>query len=123
MEMIIFLMLAILLGAFMSSVAFGFIARGLGFKPSDKSNPVYRTTADFMTQSNPKVVSSGFNVQLANSQLVYHSYDPSTSKYYSIVSKEYSAHSTILQQRLKTRKYETGRKRYLVPVNEPLKED
>lgn len=123
MDTIVFLMLAFLLGAFMSSVAFAFIARGLGFKHSETLNPVYRTTADFMARDNQKVGSSGLKVQLTGSQLVYHSYDPSSSQYYSILPKGDSVRSTNLQHQLNTRKYGAGRKRYIIPVNEPLKED
>lgn len=102
MDMVVFLFLAILLGAFISSAAFAFIARGLGFEPSKTLNPVYRTTADFMVRDFPKVVSSGLKVQSTGSQMVYHSYDPASSKYYSILSKGDTARSMNLQHQLKT---------------------
>jgi hypothetical protein len=123
MDTIVSLLLAILLGAFVSSVAFEFIARGLGFKYSETLNPVYRTAADFLVRDNQSSGSSGLKVQTPNSQLVYHSYDPSSSQYYSILPKGDSARSTNFQHQLKTRKNGASRRRYLVPVNEPLKED
>lgn len=123
MDTIVSLMLAVLLGAFLSGVGFAFIARGLGFKHSETLNPSFRTSADFLARNHQKVVSFGLKVQPMDSHVVYHSYDPFSSQFYSILPKGDSASSTNFQYQSKIRKYGPNRKRYLIPVNEPLKED
>lgn len=132
MDGIVSLTLALLSGAFLSSVVFASIARSLGFVPSETIKPAYRTAADFRIQVNPPTVSTGLKTLQNGNLMVYYSYDPTTSLYYSILPKGDSPGQAKLQHQLKTRsEFKTrhefptqntsGRKRYPGPANDLLR--
>lgn len=131
MDGIVFLIFAILLGSFLSSVAFGFIARGLGYVSSETMKPAYRTAADFRVLDNFQEVLTGLKARRRESFAVYYSYDPFTSQYYSILPKGDSPGLTKFQHQLKTRygliaqelptQNAAGRERNLQPAGDRLR--
>jgi hypothetical protein len=122
MDAMVSLILAALLGAFLSSVAFALIARGLGFNTPAALKPEYCSVSRFMARDN-SVVAPARQAKAVETQPVYYSYDPSSSLYYPILSKGDPAGVTKIHHPLKPNVYAAVRKNYPVPVNEPLKED
>lgn len=115
MDMIVFLFLATLLGAIISSAAFEFIARGLGFKPSKTSNPVYRTTGDIMTPNNQQRISSGLEVQHTGFKAVQILNYSSSSLPFTILPKGDKPGATNLHHEnheTKTHEYAASRRKY-----------
>lgn len=123
MDMIVFLFLAILLGVLISSAAFAYIARGLGFKPSETLNPVYRTTGDLMNRNNQKLILSGSEVRHTGFKAVQILNYPSSSLPYTIFPKGDRLRSTNLHHETKTHEYAASRRKYPIPANELFKED